>query len=89
MLNSQTLNIHCLLQNVYVGQATPFIVFGVMAIIAGGLTLFIPETLNVPLPDTIKDANTLNNTKKGIDNRGLENENAVTQNGTNKKEIPA
>lgn len=57
-----------LLIDEYVGKATPFIVFGVLAIIGGGLTLLLPETLNVPLPDTVKDVKNLNNHSKNINN---------------------
>ncbi|KAG7508125.1 solute carrier family 22 member 2-like [Solea senegalensis] len=33
----------------------PLIIFGVVAFIAGGLVLLLPETRGVPLPDTIED----------------------------------
>ncbi|XP_007899456.1 solute carrier family 22 member 5 [Callorhinchus milii] len=43
---------------VYLGafdEFLPFNVMGSLGILAGILTLFLPETLNVPLPDTIED----------------------------------
>lgn len=35
--------------------ALPSIVYGGSAVIAGAFALFLPETLNVPLPDTVDD----------------------------------
>uniref|UniRef100_A0A667YB62 Solute carrier family 22 member 6 n=1 Tax=Myripristis murdjan TaxID=586833 RepID=A0A667YB62_9TELE len=35
--------------------ALPSIVYGGAAVVAGGFACFLPETLNVPLPDTIED----------------------------------
>ena len=34
----------------------PFLIFGVVSLIAGALALFLPETLGQPLPQTIEDA---------------------------------
>ena len=34
----------------------PYIIFGTVSLIAGGLALFLPETLGQPLPQTIDDA---------------------------------
>lgn len=35
--------------------ALPSIVYGGSALVAGIFAIFLPETLNVPLPDTIED----------------------------------
>ena len=35
--------------------ALPSIVYGGAAVIAGVFALFLPETLNVPLPETVDD----------------------------------
>uniref|UniRef100_UPI003AAF0E12 solute carrier family 22 member 6 isoform X1 n=1 Tax=Centroberyx gerrardi TaxID=166262 RepID=UPI003AAF0E12 len=35
--------------------ALPSVVYGGAAVVAGGFACFLPETLNVPLPDTIED----------------------------------
>lgn len=37
------------------GQAVPLVTFGVSAIVAGGLSLLLPETFNRKLPETIED----------------------------------
>ncbi|XP_060072919.1 organic cation transporter protein-like isoform X2 [Ylistrum balloti] len=38
------------------GQAVPLVIFGAASVLAGILTLFLPETLNTRLPETIEDA---------------------------------
>ncbi|XP_052820410.1 organic cation transporter protein-like [Mya arenaria] len=38
------------------GQALPLIVFGGLSVVAGLLSLYLPETNGVPLPETIQDA---------------------------------
>ena len=37
-----------------VSPIAPMLIFGFTALLAGVLTLFLPETKNVTLPDTIK-----------------------------------
>ncbi|XP_076612371.1 solute carrier family 22 member 2-like [Chaetodon auriga] len=44
----------------------PFIIFGVVAFIAGGLVLLLPETKGVPLPDTIDDIEFPNRKKEDV-----------------------
>ncbi|XP_068564612.1 solute carrier family 22 member 2-like [Cebidichthys violaceus] len=44
----------------------PLIIFGVVAFIAGGLVLFLPETRGVPLPETIDDVEFLNRKKNDV-----------------------
>ncbi|XP_046399311.1 organic cation transporter protein-like isoform X2 [Ischnura elegans] len=41
------------------GPSLPYIVFGLMALIAGFSSLVLPETLNQNLPDTVKEAEQL------------------------------
>lgn len=38
-----------------VGKATPLIVFGVTALVAGIIALKLPETKDMSLPETIED----------------------------------
>jgi OCT family organic cation transporter-like MFS transporter 4/5 len=38
------------------GKALPLAIFGITSVIAGLLCLFLPETLNQKLPDTVEDA---------------------------------
>ncbi|XP_013406936.1 organic cation transporter protein isoform X2 [Lingula anatina] len=45
-----------LLLSDYTFRAFPFVLFGVMALLAGLLTLLLPETLNKKLPEVIEDA---------------------------------
>uniref|UniRef100_A0A0A0MQP6 Solute carrier family 22 member 1 n=1 Tax=Oryctolagus cuniculus TaxID=9986 RepID=A0A0A0MQP6_RABIT len=42
-----------------VWQPLPLIVFGVLGLLAGGMTLLLPETKGVALPETIEDAENL------------------------------
>ena len=37
------------------GKALPLLVFGAFSLVAGLLTLVLPETLHKDLPDTIED----------------------------------
>ncbi|XP_074603803.1 organic cation/carnitine transporter 2-like isoform X2 [Brevipalpus obovatus] len=41
------------------GAVIPLTLFGLTAVLAGILTIFLPETLGVPLPETCEDANRL------------------------------
>lgn len=47
-----------MLQAIYI-EWLPSVLFGATALIAGGLMLTTPETLNTRLPDTIQDAERL------------------------------
>lgn len=38
------------------GEALPLVIFGGASVVAGVLTLLLPETLNRDLPETIDDA---------------------------------
>ena len=38
-----------------VWEPLPFIIFGILSIVAGLLTLILPETLNESLPETLQD----------------------------------
>lgn len=42
----------------------PSIFFGTLAVLAGMLVFTMPETINVPLPDTIEEAEMLSKTDK-------------------------
>lgn len=44
-----------LLKNIY--SFLPLVVFGSVALVAGFLSLFLPETLGCDLPDTLSEAN--------------------------------
>ncbi|KAM9338951.1 solute carrier family 22 member 2-like [Symphorus nematophorus] len=44
----------------------PLIIFGVVAFVAGGLVLLLPETRGVPLPDTIDDIEFPNRKKEDV-----------------------
>uniref|UniRef100_A0A671V0F5 Solute carrier family 22 member 3 n=1 Tax=Sparus aurata TaxID=8175 RepID=A0A671V0F5_SPAAU len=51
----------------------PLIIFGVVAFVAGGLVLLLPETRGVPLPETLDDIefpNSLQNVKKLLTSPG-------------------
>ena len=36
-------------------EPLPLVIFGTSAVVAGALTLLLPETLNQPLPETIEE----------------------------------
>ena len=44
----------------------PLIIFGVTSIIAAILVLFLPETKNIALPDTIEEGETFNRENGGF-----------------------
>ena len=44
------------LQGSVTNRAVPVILFGVMALSGAAMTLLLPETLNTQLPDTVKQA---------------------------------
>ena len=48
--------IKTILQGIVTAEAVPFIVFGGMLLLSGGLALMLPETLNVKLPETLEEA---------------------------------
>ena len=48
----------------------PFIVFGSVALVAGGLALLLPETLHQPIPDTVDDVS--RSQTAGIKNEAFE-----------------
>ena len=52
-----TLSIYfnCLLQGKVVWGPLPIIIFGTSAVVAGALSLFLPETLHQGLPETMED----------------------------------
>ncbi|XP_042562208.1 solute carrier family 22 member 2, partial [Clupea harengus] len=63
----------------------PLIIFGVLAFVAGGLVLLLPETRGVPLPETIDDIeNPQKNKENALKNHQLEN--LLSSDVTNKKE---
>ncbi|XP_053447404.1 solute carrier family 22 member 1 [Nycticebus coucang] len=51
-----------------VWQALPLTLFGVLGLAAGGMTLLLPETKGVALPETIKDAENLQRKAKPKEN---------------------
>ncbi|KAM4817658.1 solute carrier family 22 member 1 [Urocitellus parryii] len=49
-------------------QALPLVLFGVLGLSAGGMTLLLPETKGVALPETIQDAENLQRKAKAKEN---------------------
>ena len=52
-------SLHCAVRQGKVASWIPGIVFSSLAIVTGVLVLLLPETLNRPLPETIKDVENL------------------------------
>ncbi|XP_030053922.1 solute carrier family 22 member 3 [Microcaecilia unicolor] len=44
----------------------PLIIFGILAMICGGLVLLLPETMGIPLPETIEDVENLSRSQKSV-----------------------
>nr|XP_046229345.1 solute carrier family 22 member 2-like isoform X2 [Scatophagus argus] len=63
----------------------PLIIFGVVAFIAGGLVLLLPETRGVPLPDTIDDIE-FPNRKKDVVEENHQMKKLLKSDLTNNKE---
>ena len=55
--------IDIIFQGDYTEEYIPFLIFGVAAILGSVLTLFLPETLNTKLPETIEEAEGLEEIK--------------------------
>ncbi|XP_060070292.1 organic cation transporter protein-like [Ylistrum balloti] len=67
-----------------VGKVFPLAVFGVMSILAGLSSLHLPETLNMELPETIKDGIMFGKRRVPI----CESENTLLESTTNGQPIP-
>ncbi|XP_053344535.1 solute carrier family 22 member 2-like [Clarias gariepinus] len=63
----------------------PLIIFGILAVIAGGLVLLLPETRGVPLPETIDDIESPHRNKEDMKN-SHQMENLLHPDVTNNKE---
>jgi len=50
-----------------VGDAVPYVVYGVVALIAAAVGLVLPETLNKPIPDTLEDVKAMKRTRSNLD----------------------
>lgn len=48
----------------YFGEYMPMVVFGVAALLAAALTMTLPESKNIKLPDTIDEAERIGNEDK-------------------------
>lgn len=59
-------------------RSLPLTLFGIIAFVGGILTLFLPETLNTKLPETVEDAENLD--RKTInDNQNNDKEIEITR----------
>lgn len=59
-------------------RSLPLTLFGIIAFVGGILTLFLPETLNTKLPETVEDAENLG--RKTInDNQNNDKEIEITR----------
>jgi MFS transporter, OCT family, solute carrier family 22 (organic cation transporter), member 4/5 len=58
----------------YAWKPLPILMFGIWAFIGGALTMFLPETCKVNLPDTLKDAEKLGNNNNNNVARGQQEE---------------
>ncbi|KAI5615089.1 solute carrier family 22 member 2 [Silurus asotus] len=63
----------------------PLIIFGILAVIAGGLVLLLPETRGVPLPETIDDIENPHKNKENVV-KSHQLENLLHPDVTNNKE---
>ncbi|GAB0091498.1 Organic cation transporter protein [Sergentomyia squamirostris] len=61
----------------------PLIIFGAMAFVGGLLSLFLPETLNRPLPDTIAEGERFGKKEDPIENGGNAEEMVELKHSTN------
>ncbi|KAF4523321.1 hypothetical protein B566_EDAN011800 [Ephemera danica] len=50
----------------YVSPVLPMVLFGVVSLLAGFLSLLFPETRGITLPDSVEEAKALGNTKQNI-----------------------
>lgn len=55
------------------GTEIPFLIFGFVALVVGFLSSFLPETLNMELPNTVKQAEYVG--LHGVDNPAHDNNN--------------
>lgn len=55
-------NFTFILQN-RIYEPGPLLIFGISSFICGGIALFLPETLDRPLPETLEEGNNLHKTK--------------------------